>query len=79
MTQPLEPEKFDEPDEVREGDNQRLELETLADGARAGRVTLQSSWQWSQAVKPGGRDDSVQAPIAGERGDSLSVTSAAGG
>jgi hypothetical protein len=36
-TQPVEHVSFDQPDEVREGDNWRLELVNLAGGAQVGR------------------------------------------
>src|SRR5918997_1729988 len=51
-TQPLEHATFDEPDEVREGDNWRLELVNLSGGAQVGRMTLQPGWRWSEDVKP---------------------------
>jgi hypothetical protein len=40
-TQPLEHVSFESPDEVREGDNWRLELLNLAGGAQVGRITVQ--------------------------------------
>ena len=39
--QPLEHVSFDEPDEVREGENWRLELVNLAGGVQVGRVAVQ--------------------------------------
>ena len=50
--QPLEHVSFDKPDEVREGENWRLELVNLAGGAQVGRVTVQPGWKWPQDVKP---------------------------
>ena len=52
MTQPLEHVSFGSPDEVREGDNWRLELVNLAEGAQIGRITVQPGWRWSADVKP---------------------------
>ena len=52
MTQPLEHVSFDKPDEVREGENWRMELVNLAGGAQVGRITLQPGWRWSDHVKP---------------------------
>jgi hypothetical protein len=49
---PLEHVSFDKPDEVREGDNWRMELVNLAGGAQVGRITVQPGWKWSQDVKP---------------------------
>jgi len=45
MTQPLEHVSFDKPDEVREGENWRLELVNLAGGAQVGRITVQPGWR----------------------------------
>jgi hypothetical protein len=52
MTQPLDHVSFDKPDEVREGQNWRLELVNLAEGAQVGRITVQLGWRWSDHVKP---------------------------
>jgi hypothetical protein len=38
MTQPLEHVSFDNPDEVREGENWRLEFVNLAGDAQVGRI-----------------------------------------
>jgi hypothetical protein len=62
MTQPLEHAKFDEPDEVRDGENWRLELVNLAGGAQVGRLTLQPGWRWTQDVKPVAGTDLCMAP-----------------
>lgn len=62
MTQPLEHRRFDEPDEVREGTNWRLELVTLAGDAQIGRITLQPGWRWSQDVKPVAGTELCEAP-----------------
>src|SRR3954452_1244672 len=48
MTQPLEHLTFEKPDEVREGDNWRLELLNLAGGAQVGRITVQPGWRWTE-------------------------------
>jgi hypothetical protein len=50
--QPLEHVSFEHPNEVREGDNWRLELLDLAGGAQVGRITVQPGWRWSNDVKP---------------------------
>ena len=61
-TQPLEHVSFTDPDEVREGDNWRLELLNLAGGAQVGRITVQPGWRWSQDVKPVAGTDLCMAP-----------------
>ena len=43
-TQPLEHVSFDRPDEVREGENWRMELVNLAGGAQVRRITVQPGW-----------------------------------
>jgi len=62
MEQPLEQASFDKPDEVREGDNWRMELVKLAGGAAVGRVTLQPGWRWSENIKPVAGTDLCMAP-----------------
>jgi hypothetical protein len=62
QTQPLEHVSFDEPAEVREGANWRLELVTLAGGTQIGRITLQPGWRWSTDVRPVAGTDLCQAP-----------------
>lgn len=62
MTQPLEHRRLDEPDEVREGTNWRMELITLAGDAQIGRITLQPGWRWSQDVKPVAGTELCEAP-----------------
>lgn len=62
MTQPLEHVTFDEPDEVREGENWRLDLVNLAGGAQVGKLTLQPGWRWTQDVKPVAGTDWCMAP-----------------
>ena len=47
-TQPVEHVSFNSPDEVREGENWRMELVNLAGGAQVGRMTLQPGWKWSR-------------------------------
>ncbi len=61
-TQPLEHATFDEPDEVREGDNWRLELLNLSGGAQVGRITLQPGWRWSADVKTVAGTELCEAP-----------------
>ena len=53
---------FQDPDEVREGANWRLELVNLAGGAQVGRITVQPGWRWSQDVKPVAETDLCMAP-----------------
>jgi len=60
--QPLEHLSFDRPDEVREGDNWRMELLNLAGGAQVGRITIQPGWRWTTDVKPVVGTDLCQAP-----------------
>src|ERR687890_2314632 len=62
MTQPLEHVTFEKPDEVREGENWRLELVSLAGGAQVGRITVQPGWRWSEHVKPVAGTDPCMAP-----------------
>ena len=62
MAQPLEHVNFGEPDEVREGDNWRLELVNLAGGAQVGRLTLQPGWRWTKDVLPVAGTDLCMAP-----------------
>jgi mannose-6-phosphate isomerase-like protein (cupin superfamily) len=62
MTQPLEQATFDKPDEVREGDNWRLELVNLAEGAQVGRITVKPGWQWTRDVKPVAGTELCMAP-----------------
>lgn len=61
-TQPLEHVSFDKPDEIREGNNFRMELVNLAGDAQVGRVTLQPGWKWSNDVKPVAGTELCQAP-----------------
>lgn len=61
-TQPLEHVSFDNPDDIREGNNFRMELVNLAGGAQVGRVTLQPGWKWSNDVKPVAGTELCQAP-----------------
>ena len=62
MTQPLEHVSFDKPDEVRQGENWRLELVNLAGGAQVGRITVRPGWRWSEHVKPVAGTDLCMAP-----------------
>ena len=48
MTQPFGAcDDPDDPDEVREGENWRLEVVNLAGDAQVGRITVQPGWRWS--------------------------------
>jgi hypothetical protein len=60
--QPIEHVSFDRPDEVREGDNWRLELVNLAGGVQVGRATAQPGWRWSQHIKPVAGTELCMAP-----------------
>jgi hypothetical protein len=62
MEQELENVSFESPNEVRKGDNWRLELLNLSGGAQVGRLTLQPGWKWSNDVKPVAGTDLCQAP-----------------
>ena len=62
MVQPSEQMSCDRPDEVREGENWRLQLVNLAGDAEVGRLTLQPGWRWSQDVKPVAGTDWCMAP-----------------
>ena len=53
--QPFEHVSFDKPDEVREGNNWRLDLVNLAAGAQIGRLTIQPGFRWTEHVRAGGR------------------------
>ncbi|HSE08400.1 MAG TPA: cupin domain-containing protein [Nocardioidaceae bacterium] len=53
---------FDKPDEVREGENWRMELVHLSGGAQVGRITCQPGWKWSENVKPKAGTDWCMAP-----------------
>src|SRR3954467_13489499 len=60
--QPLEHVSFQDPDEVREGNNWRLELVNLAGGAQVGRITVQPGWRRSSDVKSVAGTDLCEAP-----------------
>jgi hypothetical protein len=51
---------FQNPDEVREFSNGRLELIHIG-GLIVGRATLEPGWRWSKSVKPIAQTDSCQA------------------
>jgi hypothetical protein len=61
-TQPVEHVSFNSPDEVREGENWRMELVNLAGGAQVGRMTLQPGWKWSADIKPVAGTNLCMAP-----------------
>jgi hypothetical protein len=50
--QPWEHVSFGRPDEVREGENWRLELVNLAGGAQVGRVTVQRDGSGPRTLSP---------------------------
>ena len=51
---------FDNPDEVREFPNGRLELVNIG-GVAVGRATLEPGWRWSESVQPIVKTDSCEA------------------
>jgi quercetin dioxygenase-like cupin family protein len=53
---------FDKPDEVRAGDNWRLELVNLAGDVQVGRATVQTGWRWSEHVKSVAGTELCMAP-----------------
>ncbi|MFP5218293.1 MAG: cupin domain-containing protein [Actinomycetes bacterium] len=62
MTQPLERKTFDDPDEVREGQNWRIEVVHLSGGEQIGRITAQPGWRWTTDVGPVAGTGLCQAP-----------------
>jgi hypothetical protein len=60
--QPFEHVSFDKPDEVREGNNWRLDLVNLAAGAQIGRLTIQPGFRWTEHVKPVAGTELCMAP-----------------
>ncbi len=62
MEQPFEHLSFDKADEIRGGENWKLELLNLAGGAQVGRITLQPGWRWTKDVKPVAGTALCQAP-----------------
>ena len=60
--QPLEQKSFDQPDEVREGENWRSELVNLAGDVQIARITVQPGWKWSTDVGPVAGTDLCMAP-----------------
>jgi hypothetical protein len=51
---------FDNPDEVREVPNGRLELVKIGDST-IGRATFQPGWKWSESIKPLVKTESCEA------------------
>jgi hypothetical protein len=60
--QPFEHVSFGKPDEVREGENWRLDLVNLAGGAQVGRLTIQPGFRWTKHVKPVAGTELCMAP-----------------
>lgn len=60
----MEMKSFELPDEVREFENGRLELVTIA-GRTVGRAVFQPGWKWSSHVKPIAKTKSCEAPHFG--------------
>jgi hypothetical protein len=60
--QPFEHVSFDKPDEVREGENWRLDVVHLAGGAQVGRLTIQPGFRWTEHVKPVAGTELCMAP-----------------
>ena len=52
---------FEEPDEVREFPNGKVELVKIG-GATVGRAVLQTGWRWSTSVQPIAKTKSCEAP-----------------
>lgn len=52
---------IDEPDEVREFPNGRLEIVKVGD-VQFGRMVVQPGWRWSESVKPIAQTDSCAFP-----------------
>ncbi len=55
---------FESPDEVRTPDKARLEVVDLG-GTKAGRMTAQPGWRWSESIKPIVGTDSCQVRHVG--------------
>lgn len=53
--------RFDNPDEVREFPNGRLELITVG-GATVGRAIFEPGWKWSESLQPMMNTKSCAAP-----------------
>lgn len=62
MTQPFEHRSFDKPEEVREGDNWRLEPVNPCRWRSGRPATIQPGWKWSEHVKPVAGTDLCMAP-----------------
>jgi quercetin dioxygenase-like cupin family protein len=60
--QPFEHVSFDKPDEVRQGENWRLDIVKLASGAQVGRLTIQPGFRWTEHVKPVAGTELCMAP-----------------
>ena len=56
-----EQKSFDDPDEVREFPNGRVEILHIG-GGEVGRLVLEPGWRWSNDVKPIAGTQSCQAP-----------------
>ncbi|MBS0288065.1 MAG: cupin domain-containing protein [Proteobacteria bacterium] len=52
---------FNEPDEVREFPNGRLEVINIG-GVIVGRAIFQPGWQWSKSIQPIAKTKSCEAP-----------------
>src|SRR4029450_6783224 len=50
--QPFPHVSFDKPDEVRQGENWRLDIFKLAGGAQFWRLTIQPGFRWTEHVRP---------------------------
>jgi hypothetical protein len=60
--QPFEHVSFGRPDEVRQGENWRLDVVNLAGGAQVGRLTIQPGFRWTEHVKPVAGTELCMAP-----------------
>lgn len=55
---------FDSPDESRAPDKTKVDVVDLG-GVKAGRITFQPGWKWSECIKPVVGTDSCQAHHVG--------------
>jgi hypothetical protein len=55
---------FDSPDESRTPDKTTVDVVDLG-GVKAGRITFQPGWKWSECIKPVAGTDSCQAHHVG--------------
>jgi quercetin dioxygenase-like cupin family protein len=61
----LQGKSLDQPDEVKEFENGRVEIVHLESGMTVGRFRLRPGWRWSENVKPLAGTESCQATHTG--------------